>query len=265
MALRSTLALAALAGLSSAQVIKEPYLDNAVVGIPKLAEFLLPPAQEYTLAKWTPEEVQRGVPNNGRWAASLSEPDNEQYCADDFSVYNVTFADCPEPWIVGHCARAALDLDSTINLLARLPSNFRAAISDLINFYLPPGLSVVSGEGHSAAFSGALPVGHALELAVRATVFGDGVPLDAFIDAVNRDTCVADEDTANGLNNPNPNWAVAIYRAGMIGALLKIAGVEDGSTECMSNQLAVLEPILSARLDAPGACPNKAAPNLEKI
>ena len=157
-----------------------------------------------------------------------------------------------------------MDLESTINLLARLPSNFRAAISDLIHVYLPPGWGFVAGGGHSAAFAGNLGEGWAVELAVRATVFGDGVPLDAFIEAINKDTCVVDKPTADELS-AGPSYGNALYRTGMLAAMINMAGTIGEDTSCMSNQLAVIQPIIDARLNAPGQCPNKAVPKLEKL
>lgn len=37
--------------------------------------------------------VDRGVPTDGAWSDSIKNVDNWQYCGEDFSVYNVTFAD----------------------------------------------------------------------------------------------------------------------------------------------------------------------------
>lgn len=157
-----------------------------------------------------------------------------------------------------------MGLDSTINLLARLPSNFRAAISDLIHVYLPPGWGFIAGGGHSLSFAGELGDGWAVELAVRATVFGDGVPIDAFVEAVDQDTCVADKPTADELKN-GPGYGNALYRTGMIAALLNMAGTTAPDTKCMSNQLAVIQPVIDARLNAQGQCPNKAVSKLEKL
>ena len=55
MMIRTTLSLAALAGLATAQIVREPLVEDMVRDIPRLFEWILPQAQEYTLDKWTAE------------------------------------------------------------------------------------------------------------------------------------------------------------------------------------------------------------------
>lgn len=54
--MRTTLSLVALAGLATAQIVKEPLLEDAVRDLPKLFEWILPQPQEYTYDKWTAAE-----------------------------------------------------------------------------------------------------------------------------------------------------------------------------------------------------------------
>lgn len=146
-----------------------------------------------------------------------------------------------------------------------MPSNFRAGISDFLHAYLPDGLGYIGGGGSSGVIAGKFRPGDAIEIAVRAAIFGKGVDANAFADAVDADTCVADETSANDLNRPGVSYGAAVYRAGMIVAYEKMVKKLPVDTSCMKNQMEIIAPLINDRLDAKGECPNKAVPVLESL
>ncbi|KLJ10661.1 hypothetical protein EMPG_13968 [Blastomyces silverae] len=79
--------------------------------------------------------------------------------------------------------------------------------------------------------------------------------------AVTTNTCVADEDAVEELKR-NGGYGWALENGMTIAAYLKLVKNPPIGASCMSNQLAVLGPILDQRWDASGKCPNKIAPNL---
>lgn len=126
-------------------------------------------------------------------------------------------------------------------------------------------MSFIGGGGSSGAIAGAFRPGDAIELAVRAAIFGEGIDESAFAEAVDADTCVADETTAGDLDRPSPSYGAAIYRTGMIVAYEKMVGKLSVDTGCMENQIKIIAPLINDRLDAEGKCPNKEVPTLERL
>lgn len=93
---------------------------------------------------------------------------------------------------------------------------------------------------------------------------GPGVPLEPFVNAIAADTCVADEEAAEALKRDG-SLGDAVDSGFAVAAYLKLVkGTPPFDASCMSNQLKVLGAILDERWDAPGKCPNKKVPTLEK-
>ncbi|OJD13180.1 hypothetical protein AJ78_06342 [Emergomyces pasteurianus Ep9510] len=251
-----------LLGLANAQIVKPP-LIKTVRDLDARFDAALPAPQKYTYSKLSAAEIARGIPNPFPWGASLYEPTSEYYCKDDFSVYNVTFPDCPEPWLVGHCARAAKNREETFNLLGRLPSSARGGVSDLLNMAFPPNLSIRVAWDNSAIFGGGFRPADGVKMILTALIRGaPGIPMDDFMKAVEADSCVADQDASEELKRGGYFYA---QEGGLaIAAYMKLVKTPPIDASCMSNQLKILRPILDKRWDAPGQCPNKIAPKLVK-
>ncbi|PGH30818.1 hypothetical protein GX50_06404 [[Emmonsia] crescens] len=253
-----------LLGLASAQTIKKP-LVRSVRDFDSTFDATLPAPQKYTYKTWTTDEIERGLPKDGTWVDSYFNPDSRHYCKDDFSVYNVTYADCPEPWLIGHCAKAEINRENTFNLLGRLPSSARGVISDLLNANIERGLSFRWHNKHSVLLGGYFRPADGLKAVLSALwIGGPGVPLEPFVNAIAADTCVADEEAAEALKRDG-SLGDAVDSGFAVAAYLKLVkGTPPFDASCMSNQLKVLGAILDERWDAPGKCPNKKVPTLEK-
>ncbi|OJD17747.1 hypothetical protein AJ78_02156 [Emergomyces pasteurianus Ep9510] len=264
MVLLTSLCRLMLLGLASAQIIKKPLVKTVRDFDPVFDTSLLAP-QKYTYKKWTAAEINQGLPTDGTWAGSYYDKESRHYCKDDFSVYNVTYADCPEPWLIGHCAKAEMNREDTFNLLGRLPSSARGVISDLLNAYIEPGLSFRWYNKHSTQFGGRFRPADGLKAVLTALwVGGPGVPYDPFVKAVATDTCVGDEAAAKSLEKDG-TYGNAVEAGLAVAAYLKLVKSKPPfDASCMSNQLKVLGAILDERWDAPGKCPNKIPPVLEK-
>ncbi|OAX84523.1 hypothetical protein ACJ72_01114 [Emergomyces africanus] len=245
------------------QIIKKPLVKN-VRDFDSTFDASLAAPQKYTYEKWTADEISRGIPPTDTWAGSYYDKESRHYCRDDFSVYNVTYADCPEPWLIGHCAKAEINREETFNLLGRLPSSARGVISDLLNANIERGLSFRWHKKHSVELGGFFRPADGLKAVLTALwVGGPGVPFDPFVNAVAADTCVADEGAAESLKNDS--YGDAVDAGFAVAAYLKLVkGKPPFDASCMSNQLKVLGAILDERWDAPGKCPNKIPPTLEK-
>ncbi|KLJ12223.1 hypothetical protein EMPG_12713 [Blastomyces silverae] len=264
MVVLSSLCPLMLLGLASAQIIKKP-LVRSTHDFDSTFDATLSAPQKYTYKKWTTDEIEQGLPPDSTWSASYYDRESRHYCRDDFSVYNVTYADCPEPWLIGHCAKAEIGREATFDLLGRLPSSARGVISDLLNANIERGLSFRFHDKHSVLFGGHFRPADGLKAVLSALwVGGPGVPYEPFLNAVNADTCVADEQAAESLERDG-SLGDAVDRAFAVAAYLKLVkGNPPFDASCMSNQLKVLRPILDQRWDAPGQCPDKKAPILEK-
>ncbi|EEQ91909.1 hypothetical protein RJZ56_005352 [Blastomyces dermatitidis] len=253
-----------LLGLASAQIIKDPLVKN-VLDFDSTFDASLPAPQKYTYKKWTTYEIEQGLPPDSTWTASYYEKESRHYCRADFSVYNVTYADCPEPWVIGHCAKAEISREATFDLLGRLPSSARGVISDLLNANIERGLSFRWHNKHSVMLGGYFRPADGLKAALAALwVGGPGVPYETFLNAVNADTCVADTRAAESLKRDG-SLGDAVEKGFAVAAYLKLVkGTPPFDASCMSNQLKVLGAILDQRWDAPGQCPDKKAPELVK-
>ncbi|OJD23888.1 hypothetical protein ACJ73_04757 [Blastomyces percursus] len=251
-----------LLGLGSAQIIKDP-LVKVVRDFDAEIAAALPAPQRYSLTKWPEEDIhRRGMPSDVAWRGSVYEPGSRFYCGDDFSIYNATFDDCPEPWLVGHCAKAKMDREASMNLLARLPSGARAAISDLLVAAFDEGLIVQHFKQNSALFGGDFLPADTIKMLAAVMYHGyPGIPMDEFINAVAADTCVADEPAANNLRRDG-TYGRAIESGLTVAVYLKINAQPPLDASCMRNQLDVLQPILNRLWDAKTGCPNKVAPKL---
>ncbi|EEH09528.1 hypothetical protein HCBG_03065 [Histoplasma capsulatum G186AR] len=261
MGLVTVLSQLMLLGLASSQIVKDPLMER-VRDLDGEFAAALPDPQKYTLKTWPAEDItRRGMPPDIAWGGSVNEPQSRFYCRDDFSIYNVTFPDCPEPWLVGHCAKAEMDREASMNLIARLPSGARAAISDLLVVALEKGLVLRHGQGNSALFGGVFRPADSLKMLATAMYHGyPGIPNDDFVKAVAADTCVGDKPAADNLKKDG-SYRTAIESGLMIAAYLKIVKPPLDAS-CMRNQLNVLEPILNKLWDAKTGCPNKVAPKL---
>ncbi|EER41887.1 conserved hypothetical protein [Histoplasma capsulatum H143] len=264
MAVLSSLLPLMLLGLASAQMTKDPLVKN-VRDFDSTFDSVLPKPQKYTYTKWTEDEINGGIPPRDTWGQSYYESTSRFYCKDDFSVYNVTYADCPEPWLIGHCAKAEMNREATFDLLGRLPSSARGVVSDLLNANIERGLSFRWNENHSVMFGGYFRPADGLKSVLTALWVGSpGVPYEPFLKAVTADTCVGDEDAAASLKRDG-SLAGAVETAFAIAAYMKLVkGNPPFDASCMSNQLNIVRPMLDARWDAPGKCPNKVAPELVK-
>lgn len=163
---------------------------------------------------------------------------------------------CPEPWLVGHCALAEKSREETFNLLAHLPLSAHDGISDLLHVRFYPSMSTHIHQGNSAVFAGSFPPADGPKMVLRALHRGvPGIPIDEFEKAVEADSCVAEEVTSEGLGH-------TIERGFAIAAYLKLVKTPPINASCLSNQLKILGAILNRQWDAPGQCPNKVAPEL---
>ncbi|PGH05421.1 hypothetical protein GX51_02945 [Blastomyces parvus] len=249
-----------LLGLASGQVTQRPLLPNVDDLYPEF-DAVLPAPQKYSLSKWTAAEIDLAHPSDGFWSNTLYNPESENYCKDDFSVYNVTFIDCPEPWLVGHCAKGDTSQDNTFDLLGRLPSSARGVISDLLHVVMEPGLSMRYVTGNSAFFAGSPSSIEGFKMMLTAMWTGSpGIPRDQFAEAVAADSCVADERAVTELENGD--YSAALEGGLTVAAYLKLVKTPPLDASCMSTQLSFLRTYLDARWDAPGQCPNKVAPTL---
>ncbi|KAG5292968.1 con13-like protein [Histoplasma ohiense] len=255
--------LTVLFGIASTQIIRHPLVKNAN-DFDSNFEAVLPAPQNYTYTIWSEAEIKsRGLPSIPAWGESLYEKQHVHYCKNDFSIYNVTFADCPEPWLVGHCALTDNSKEAVFDALGQLPSSARGGISDLAYVRYYPNLSVSISQGNSAIFGGHLRPAYILRSLLKALHLGvSGIPIDEFKKAVEADSCVADETSSNELKRGG--YGEAIERGLAIAAYLKLVKTPPIDASCMSNQLKILGGILDERWDAPGQCPNKVAPKLEE-
>ncbi|OJD14822.1 hypothetical protein AJ78_04878 [Emergomyces pasteurianus Ep9510] len=250
----------ALLGLASAQIDKLPLMKTVRDLHPKF-DPVLPAPQKYSFTKWSADEVHRGIPPDGAWSESLYDTESDYYCKDDFTIYNVTFVDCPEPWLVGHCAKGAQTKEATFDILGRLPSSARGVISDLLHVKMRPGRSVRYNVGHSVIFGGASSSTEGLKMMLSAIRLDLPDASDnEFAEAVAADTCVADEQAAADLKQGR--YRGALDGAMSVAAYLKLVKTPPLDASCMNNQLKYLSPYLDARWDTPGQCPNKVAPRL---
>ncbi|PGH09176.1 hypothetical protein GX51_00930 [Blastomyces parvus] len=251
-----------LLGLASAQVVKDPLMKTVEDLSPKFVP-ILPAPQKYTYTKWAADDIDRGLPHPDIWGDSAYDPNSRHYCGEGFSVYNVTYADCPEPWLIGHCADATMSKEDTFDLLGRLPSSARGVISDFLHTVIPPSRSLRGNNDHSAYMAGPFQPSDSMKIMLTATWIGSpGIPQDEFAKAVAADTCVADEKSAAQLKQGR--YGGALEGGFTVAAYMKLVKTPPLDTSCMSNQLAYLKPFLDKRWDAPGQCPNKVAPRLEK-
>ncbi|KLJ05826.1 hypothetical protein EMPG_10744 [Blastomyces silverae] len=249
-----------LLGLASGQVVQRPLLRTVKELYPKF-DPVLPPPQKYSLSKWTTAEIDRAHPSDGMWSDTLYNLESVHYCKDGFSVYNVTFIDCPEPWLVGHCAKGDTSKEDTFNLLGRLPSSARGVISDLLHVAMRPNHSMRFVTGHSAIFGGSPSSIEGFKMMLTAIWIGSpGIPEDKFAEAVAADSCVADERAVEELGSGK--YAAALEGGLAVAAYLKLVKTPPLDASCMSTQLNFLKTYLDARWDAPGQCPNKVAPKL---
>ncbi|EEH05658.1 hypothetical protein HCBG_05922 [Histoplasma capsulatum G186AR] len=252
-----------LLGLASAQVVKRPLLNSVDELLPKI-DAVLPAAQKYSLTKWTTAEVDQTVSLNQFWKDTLEDKDSEFYCKDDLTVYNVTFIDCPEPWLVGHCAKAETTKEATFDLLGRLPSSARGVISDLLLTVMRPGFSMRAAIDHSVIFASRPAPYDEFKMMVTALRIGSpGIPEDKFAEAVAADSCVADQPAADKIEKDG-NYGSALEAGLTVVAYLKLVKSPPLDASCMQKQLDFLKPYLDARWDAPGQCPNKVPPNIVK-
>ncbi|OAX79723.1 hypothetical protein ACJ72_05951 [Emergomyces africanus] len=241
-----------LLGLVSGKVAQRALLPEVGELYPKF-DPVLPRPQKYSLSKWTAEEVDRAHPSDDFWTKTLYDTKSENYCRDDFSCYNVTFVDCPEPWLVGHCAKGQTSKEGTFDLLGRLPSSARGAISDLLHVTMPPNMGMRYANGHSAGFGGSPSSTEGLKMMLTATWIGSPqIPQDQFAQAIAADSC----------NLENGNVGAALEGGLAVTAYLKLVKTPSLDASCMSTQVKFLRPYLDARWDAPGQCPNKVAPKL---
>ncbi|KKZ61622.1 hypothetical protein EMCG_03868 [[Emmonsia] crescens] len=253
-----------LLGLASAQIIKHP-LIRAVQDLDAKIAAALPAPQKYSLKIWPKEDIRRrGMPPDIAWGASVYEPESRFYCGEGFSIYNATFDDCPEPWLVGHCAKAEMDREASMSLLARLPSGARAAISDLLVAAFNPGLFVRYFRDNSAYFGGRFRPADSIKMLAAVMFHGyPGIPRDEFMQAVAADTCVGDEPAAKNLKRDG-SYGRAIESGLTIAVYLKINAQPPLDASCMRNQLNLLGPILNKLWDAKTGCPNKVPPKFIK-
>lgn len=158
-----------------------------------------------------------------------------------------------------------MNREATFDLLGRLPSSARGVISDLLNANIERGLSFRWTENHSVMVGGYFRPADGLKSVLTALWVGSpGVPYNPFLKAVTADTCVGDEDAAASLEKDG-SLAGAVDTAFVIAAYMKLVkGNPPFDASCMSNQLKIVRPLLDARWDAPGECPNKVAPELVK-
>ncbi|OAX79810.1 hypothetical protein ACJ72_05867 [Emergomyces africanus] len=260
MAMITVLCQMALLGLASAQVDKLPLMKGVRDLYPKF-DADLPAPQKYSFTKWSADDIHRGIPRNGAWKDSLYDTESDRYCKDDFSVYNVAFADCPEPWVVGHCAKGAQSKETTFDVLGRLPSSARGVISDLIYVKTAPNHGVRGVAAHSATLGGKFSSTEGLPMMLGALLHDlPDTSEDEFAEAVAADTCVVDERAAADLKKGQYGWA--LEGALSVAAYLKLVKTPPLDASCMNNQLKYLSPFLDERWDAPGQCPNKIAPTL---
>ncbi|OJD10230.1 hypothetical protein AJ78_08677 [Emergomyces pasteurianus Ep9510] len=248
-----------LLGLASGKVAQRALLPDAGELYSKL-DPVLPPPQKYSLSKWTAQEVNQGLPSEGFWTRTLYDKESENYCKNHFSVYNVTFIDCPEPWLVGHCAEGDTSKEDTFDMLGRLPSSARGAISDLLHVKLRRNHRLRFVTGHTAVFGGSASSIEGLKMMVTSIWTGSEIPLDLFAKAIAADSCVADERAVEDLETGEYK---AAFEGGLIvAAYLKLVKSPPLDASCMSTQVNFLRTYLNARWDAPGQCPNKEAPIL---
>ncbi|OJD15348.1 hypothetical protein AJ78_04393 [Emergomyces pasteurianus Ep9510] len=248
-------------GLASAQITKLPLVRD-IEDLNSDFAASLPVPQKYTLTPWTEDDIKEGIPDTYEWGQSLYVPQSNFYCKDDFTIYNVTFPDCSKPWLVGHCAKARMDEEATINLLARLPPSARGIISDLLVPTYLEGHTIRSIWSNSAFLCGQFRPADAVKL-VATAINQDvrGSLMKEFQQAVAADTCVSDEDAVNDLKKDGSHgWA--LESGFIISVYLKLVK-SSLDTRCMSNQLKLLDPIVNKYWDTPG-CPNKAVPELVK-
>ncbi|OJD11476.1 hypothetical protein AJ78_07764 [Emergomyces pasteurianus Ep9510] len=251
-----------LLGLSSAQLDRKPLVRSVRDWDPKFAD-ALPAPQKYNLTTWAEDDIDRGLPADNDWIASYYDEKSPSYCREDLSIYNVTFSDCPEPWLVGHCARSGKTREETIGLLASLPSSARGVISDVLYSRTESNQRVRIANKNSVQLAGSFQPADGLRMVLKALWSkGSGPSLQAVKDAIAADTCVADEAAATEVKRDT--YAKAVDAGLTVAAYLKFVNDPPLNASCMSNQLKLFQGMLDKRWDAPGQCPNKIAPKLEK-
>ncbi|PGH06304.1 hypothetical protein GX51_02501 [Blastomyces parvus] len=236
--LSSLCQLTLLFKMASAQIAKPPLMKNSDDLDPEF-DAVLPAPQNYMYTRWSEVDIKAcGIPTVRAWVESLYEKGHVHYCKNDFSIYNVTFTDCSEPWVVGRCALASKSREETFNLFARLPSSARGGISDLLHARFYPDMSYHSSQGNSAVFAGYFRPADGLKMLLRALHRGvPGIPIDEFEKAIEADSCVADEAASKALED-------AIERGFAIAAYLKLVKTPPIDASCMSNQLKIFRAIL---------------------
>ncbi|OAX78973.1 hypothetical protein ACJ72_06714 [Emergomyces africanus] len=249
--------------LASAQFDRKPLVRSVRDWDLKFAN-ALPAPQDYSLTTWSEDDIARGLPGGSTWIASYYDENSPRYCREELSIYNVTFSDCPEPWLVGHCAKGGkTTIEETISLLASLPASARGVISDVFYTYIESGQSLKTAHKNSVLLAGSFQPADGLNMMLKALWSdGSGPPIQAVKDAIAADTCVADEAAAAEVKQ---NIYAKVVDAGLaVAAYLKFVNDPPLDVSCMSHQLKLFENMLNDRWDAPGQCPNKIPPNLDK-
>ncbi|KFX88618.1 hypothetical protein V490_07516 [Pseudogymnoascus sp. VKM F-3557] len=210
----------------------------------------------YTLQPWNGDDFV-SLPLSAEWDESLNQPTSEYYCKGSngtFSAWNVTYADCATAsWIVGYCSRGVQSKEDIFKMLGSLPVYIRSSISDLIYH---SGDRSTRNNLHSVSYSGTRAGVDPVDLFSK-TISADIKKNDpaGWKDAVNKDTCVADNDSSGDVSKGDFNTAAS--RAAVVIAYEAIIGPFPVATSCMSNQIAYIKSHASDAFDKAVGCSKK--------
>lgn len=130
--------VAAFAVLASAALDKPPLSDNLDYLHDGNANALAP--TQSTQDQWEPGLVP--------WDCKYHAEQSFQLNAKDIEVYNVTYTDCQDPWVICRHKDSPVDIITIVDTFGRMPVGMRDWVRQAMSFPNPDGASAFNDAGN---------------------------------------------------------------------------------------------------------------------
>ena len=233
--------------------------DNVLGGITnKFYEHV--PGIKYTVREWEPDFYP---------AACISESQSNNKCrVSDIKVYDVTYADCPQPWTMCRCNSAVVSSKRLFEFFARVPVKARAEIRHMFAWPNQKGLAAYAF-GPDIGLTNPLQTGDGKQ-DMNAIIHETGHVLDQgasdspeMLNALSKDSCVlrpySQVSRGENLGNVMVMTYFKMINRGEYDRVHKEKGMS-----CMQNQLDFMEKRYAERMTPGGMCPPRLHANSEK-
>lgn len=241
--------------------IKLPVLlDDGVLGgiTNKFYEHV--PGVKYTVKEWEPDYYP---------AACISESQSNNKCpVSDMKVYDVTYADCPQPWTMCRCSGAVVSKERLFEFFARVPVKARAEIRHMFAWPNQKGLAAYAF-GPDIGLTNPLQTGDGKQ-DMNAIIHEAGHVLDQgasdspqMLDALSKDKCILRQYSKVSRGENLGNLMVMTYFK-MTNPKEYSRVYKEKGMSCLKRQLDFMEKRYAKRMTPGGTCPQRKHKNSEK-